>query len=873
MPETPQSVGPYRVLRRLGAGGMGEVYLAHDDRLGRRVAIKRIRPDAPDGDDRRERFRREARVAAQLSHPSIVQVFDVLGSDEVDWIVMEYVEGTTLARAIADGALGSPREAANGGQIPRLVALAVEIADGLAAAHVQGVVHRDLKSENVLLTPDGHAKISDFGLAKPLFEPGSLTASAAVLGTYRAMSPEQARGERLEPSSDLFSFGILLYEALTGGSPFTGANPLATLNRILHHRQPPVSELEPAVPQELSDLIDQLLIKDSVLRPRSAREVAVALRAIAAGLPEAAATATVFAPGTGDSAVPATAAGDYSGRSGGSAFSRLGSSIRGHLANRWLILLLLAGLLGAAYLGLRGSREPLYVAVRQPRLAAGGDQQRLVAAGVHAALLRGLLAFDRLSPKPADEVDPIAGTAVELARAVAADEVVTSALDCRPGSCRVTLRRLRGGDGGLLWTDDFDVPTDDFDLAARAVASSLRRGYAGRRLRRGIPDPRIDSNDLEELLRLRAELDREALVSQEELLVRLAALRERSPRFLEVYLLEADIRRRRFLTSREQHHLDRAFDLLERGRGMAPGDPRIPAVKALLAIDAGELSAAAETLDELERLAPGDVMVQVRRAQLADARGEPQAALELMRAAARRQPSWRWLVELARMEYRLGEVAAARRHLEDALERSPGNYQALSSLALLELVDGDPGRAVELYRRLVAEAPGLTQLSNLGLAYQLERCYQEAAEAYRRVYDSEPGNPIFILNLADAYQLLGDEAAAGPLYDRVIEQTDIDPSASHWQMLTVKAQALAHRGQARPAVAAIQGALRQAPDNSQVLYEAALVYALVGEVASAQVHAERALALGYGARWFGYPWFDPLRSDPGFHQLLASESP
>ncbi len=860
VPGSLESVGPYRVLRRLGAGGMGEVYLAHDERLDRRVAIKRVRPEVADSADRRERFRREARVAAQLSHAAIVQVFDVLGDGGVDWIVMEYVEGTTLARAAAGGAL----------ELSQVVGLAIEIADGLAAAHVRGVVHRDLKLENVLLTPEGHAKISDFGLAKPLLEPSSLTASDAVLGTYRAMSPEQARGERLEPSSDLFSFGVLLYEMLAGRSPFAGANPLATLQKILNDDQPSLHELAPEVPEALSDLVDQLLMKDSALRPGSAREVAAALRAVATDLPEPTAMATTLAPLTRDAVMPDDATVDV-GRVSSSAFREVDSSVWRRPVYRWLALLLVIGLGVASYLALRPAPEPLYVAVRQPRFE-GGDEPPLVAAGVHAALLRGLLSFEGVSPKPAEEVDPIVGSAVELARAVAADEVVTTSLECRPATCRVTLQRVNGADGSLLEVDGFDLPADDFDLAARAVDSSLRRVYAGRRLRRGIVDLRVESDDLEELLRLRVDLDRAEIASQDELLARLAALRERTPRLLEVYLLEADILRRRFLSSRQQSHVDRAFDLLERARFLAPGDPRIPASKVVAALDAGQLALAADALGDLERLSPGDVLVQVRRAQLKRAGGEPYAALELMRAAVRRTPSWRWLMMLAIMEYQLGEIAVARDHLQQTLERSPGNYQALSSLALLELVDGDPRRAIELYRQLVAEEPGLAELSNLGLAYMLDRRFEAAANTYRQVYEREPGNAMFALNLADAYQLLGDVATAEKLYDEVIELADSDPSATNWQMLTVKAQALAHRGHARRAVAAIQKALQQAPENSQVLYEAALVYSLVGETASSQVNAERALALGYGKRWFDFPWFDELRASETFMRLKSSEN-
>src|SRR6185295_5708 len=176
----PSKIGPYRLARRLGEGGMGEVFLAWDERLGRRVAVKRILRGTPTPRDR-ERFFREARAAARLSHPSVVQVYDFVEDASGEAIVLEYVEGRTLRALLAEG-------------VPPVgfaVRLAKEIAEGLAAAHAAGLVHRDLKAGNVLITRDGHAKIVDFGVAK-LSEAEGLTIDGMVVGTAHAMSPEQA---------------------------------------------------------------------------------------------------------------------------------------------------------------------------------------------------------------------------------------------------------------------------------------------------------------------------------------------------------------------------------------------------------------------------------------------------------------------------------------------------------------------------------------------------------------------------------------------------------------------------------------------------------------------------------------------------------
>lgn len=262
-----ESIGPYRVYERLGVGGMGEVYKAYDDRLDRWVAIKRIRPDREDAEDNRERFKREARATARLNHPSIVHLYGIFQEGDSDCIVMEYVEGRTLDR-ILDGGTLDPL---------RVATLGHEIASGLAEAHQNGILHRDLKAENIIITPEGRSKILDFGLARPILRDELdpvLTDKGQLVGTSRSMSPEYVGGDEIDHRSDLFSLGVLLYECLTAQSPFKAHNTLATLKQVMLHRQTPVSEINPDVPGELSGLIDALLEKEPEDRPQSAADVA-----------------------------------------------------------------------------------------------------------------------------------------------------------------------------------------------------------------------------------------------------------------------------------------------------------------------------------------------------------------------------------------------------------------------------------------------------------------------------------------------------------------------------------------------------------------------------------------------------------------------
>jgi serine/threonine-protein kinase len=267
-----EALGPYRLVERLAAGGMGEVWRAWDGRLKRPVAVKHVLPEILNQPGARERFRREAEAGARLTHPAVVRIYDLVESPEGDWLVMELVVGKTLRQLLSAGPL----------TVRSAVQWAGEIAGGLAAAHAQGVLHRDLKAGNVMITAAGHAKVLDFGIARALSPEGSvqemtLSRTGTVLGTSYAMSPEQALGLPLDHRSDLFSLGSLLYEMLTGEAPFRASSEAATLARVCSYRPLPARQRRAEIPAELSALVERLLEKEPNARPQDAGEVAARL--------------------------------------------------------------------------------------------------------------------------------------------------------------------------------------------------------------------------------------------------------------------------------------------------------------------------------------------------------------------------------------------------------------------------------------------------------------------------------------------------------------------------------------------------------------------------------------------------------------------
>ena len=519
-----QTIGPYTLEKRIGAGGMGEVYQAYDRRLERWVAIKLIRPEHMDNATVRERFRREARAAARLSHPSIVQIYDIVESDESDAIILELVEGEPLSRRIARGPL--PFEEA--------VRLGRQIAEGLAAAHARGILHRDLKPENVMVTAEGHAKILDFGLAKRLEGEASLTEDQRVVGTFRSMSPEQARGLPLDHRSDLFSLGILLYEMLSGRSPFDGGSTLETLTRICTHQQTPLLELVPGAPWKVSDLVERLLKKDPSQRLQSAREVAKNLEE-SEGAPRAAesdsAQTLIELP------VVNRQEAMEGGRTKGSGFFLIAS------------LLLLAGLALALWLLYLRRPPPLYVAVPRPELVTERSAGvNVLAASLRSSLIDGLLSLEGVWPLAPEQVDAVAGSPRALARAMGANEVAAAQLSCDSSICQVTIHRVRGSDGAVLWEQSFTAPIERPYLLAEAVRGYLRKAYADRSLKPGVSRLEVRAEDYAEYAKLYESFDtrREEEYSIDTLLARLAAIRQSSPNFLDAFIFEAYMLQHRF---------------------------------------------------------------------------------------------------------------------------------------------------------------------------------------------------------------------------------------------------------------------------------------------------------------------------------------
>ena len=400
--------GRYRVLGRIAAGGMGEVYRAHDAVLDREVAVKVLHPSLAGDAGFVERFRREARSAAGLNHANVVHVHDWGAVDGIYFMVMEYVRGQSLRDVLNAEGLLAPATAAD---------VLVQVLAALDHAHRKGIVHRDVKPENIMLTPDGVAKVTDFGLARA-YADGRSTQAGTVTGTVQYLAPEQLQGEPADPRTDLYSLGIVAYELLTGRVPFEGETQMAIAYRHLRERVPRASARNPAVPAGVDGWVASMTEKDRELRPESAAEARRDLLAEAGSLPSAASIADVVqvAPDSPADAEPTGS--DAGARAETVTIGRARARRFRHPVRTTLLAVLLIAIAATAAWGAWSYLVPHSVRVPNVvRVDATAAERRLNDLGLRVALADGR--YSKTIPRgDVLEISPPAGTVLAKGRRV-----------------------------------------------------------------------------------------------------------------------------------------------------------------------------------------------------------------------------------------------------------------------------------------------------------------------------------------------------------------------------------------------------------------------------------------------------------------------
>src|SRR6266498_3802173 len=488
----------YRIVSKIGAGGMGEVYLAQDTKLDRKVALKILPADVASNRDRMDRFVREAKSAAALSHPNIAQIFEIGEADGTHYIAMEFIDGVTLREKIH----GEHTE------LRKLLRYLQHTAEGLAKAHAAGIVHRDLKPDNIMITRDGHAKILDFGLAKLIEQPSMSGADSSevatavmprhstpgtVMGTIGYMSPEQAQGktEEIDQRSDIFSFGCILFEAATGNKPFEGESVIKSLHMVVYESAPPIAELNPSAPSELQRIVRRCLAKDPDERYQSIKEVAIELRELrraleAAGVdntepPRARSeTAGALAETRGSEIVnPAisTAAPSLSAKTSSAEY--FVSGIRQHkLAAVIVVLVLVVGSIGLGLVlrarNTAGAIDSIAVLPFENR--SNGADTEYLSDGLAESLIYRLSQLPNLKVSPTSSVMRYKGKETDpqiIARELGVDSLLTGRTTQRGDNLTVSVELVDVRNNKLLWGEQYERKMSDLLATQREIATTI----------------------------------------------------------------------------------------------------------------------------------------------------------------------------------------------------------------------------------------------------------------------------------------------------------------------------------------------------------------------------------------------------------------
>lgn len=927
----PVYVGRYALGPLIGRGGMGEVYQAFDDRLRRKVAIKRIRAaeetgagrgrgersaggDARDGDPlghgvgagigdrigdsvgdglgassgaspgasrgdpsaderRRARLLREARLVAQLGHPAIVQVFDLVEEPSGDWVVMELVEGRTLAAILDEGALPL-RESLRIGQV---------VADALEAAHRQGIVHRDLKLENVMRADGGQIKVLDFGLAKRVTAmleghlaeaqgEASLAPSieGQVVGTVRAMSPEQARGLPVEARSDLFSLGVLLYELVAEVTPFGAATPLDTLVKVVTHRQASLVERSPSAPRALSELVDQLLEKAPERRPRSAGEVRDRLARLAREVERAAERGAAVVSESGHGRAVATAMAETV------ALGEAGAAPTAETVDA---------------LPAPGAHAPA-----SARSETSGETSGATSGGTSGAPAS---ATDR---EPASAPPGSVGEASPAMPATSSTAQTSAASPATPRAAAMTAARSAlaarwAAPAGLAaltlagaawWWPGFaraprpHVATASTKLGA-AMAPAGAPPAASATSPPTLPPPRDPRAEYQRGLALLTAFHRPGAVDEAvAIFQRLLAADERSA---PAYAGLARAYWTRYVYTDESR--DPMF--LRQAQAAAARAVELDALLAdalvsrgLVSLERGEPEQAARDLQAALALQAENPGAHEGLARVAVRRGALDEAERAFARAIALAPDDRHLYDdLGDLLVQRGQYERAIPLFEKSIALAPDSAYGPSNLGAVYLLLGRYDEAATRLQQALQIRPTASLYSNLGTVLFAQGLYAPAAQAFERALamGGASHHHLYWANLADAYRQLPDGAArAGEAYGHALAMIEEELARAPGDLTLQSRRALlrAKRGGAaecaemRRELAALDEASARPSASAYTKYRIAVALELCGARRRALAVLARALTSGFSAAEIANdPELRALRADPAYHRMLA----
>jgi len=842
-------LGHYRIESKLGEGGMGVVYKAHDTHLDRSVAIKVLSADAMSDPERKRRFVQEARTASALNHPNILHIYDIDRANGIDFMAMEFVQGKTLDQLCAHQGLPLS-EVLNYGR---------QIAGALARAHEAGIVHRDIKPANIMVTPEGLVKVLDFGLAKlnesvvetddsaqtqtvvPNTEPG------IIFGTIQYMSPEQAEGKRIDARSDIFSLGSVLYEIVTGRRPFVGDSKLATLAAVLSKDPVPVREIRPDLPREMDEIVSRCLRKAPGDRFQSMGEVKAAIEALQESLRTAAISAPLQRPARRE--------------------------------RKWLwaaaaavLVVALAAVL-FVWRGGQGASHGKLLAVLPFRSAASDPDSQALARGLGELLGRDLCRLNQFQVAartlpPGDVRDDATRGPAEARQKLGVDLALTGTVERNGALVRATLALVDTSSLREMKRFTAEVAAGDRSAIVKRLADSLDlRGSIA--ASDGSHNSEAQSEYLEAHGYLRQEDPDRAIGMFQQALAKDPAFGAAQAGLAEAFWAKS-------VLTQDKQWTEKARENCLGAIARNAGSTQVHLVLGRIYSEAGRTQDAVDEFRKALEIDPDSIPGHTNLGEAYEALGQLQDSEAAYRELVARWPTYLLpYSHVASFYVRQGRYQDAEPAFRKVIELAPENANGYQNLGALYLLLGRREDAAAMLKKSLAIKPSASGYTNLGTLYFFQGRYSDAVPLMEKAAEMAPNNYVCWGNLGDAYRWAPEyRDKAADAYRKAIKLAEQSMSAKDAVVLSTLASYYAKLPDPAKAQEMIAQARRLAPMNPKVLFKAALVYEIGGHRDQALSALDLALQSGYSLDEIrSEPALTELRKDPRYTRLVNRGSP
>jgi serine/threonine protein kinase/tetratricopeptide (TPR) repeat protein len=838
--------GRYEIIRVLGEGGMGAVYQARDRELDRLIALKVIRPELAGNPAILQRFKQELILARHVTHRNVVRIYDLGEADGIKFITMEYVDGEDLRSLLKVHGKLSPKEA---------VHIVEQVCRALEAAHAEGVIHRDLKPQNIMRDKQGRIVVMDFGLARSL-EANGMTQSGALVGTLEYMSPEQALGAELDQRSDLFAVGLIFYELLTGKVPYKADTALASLMKRTQERAIPVSQIDSTVPKALSKLVSRCLERDPSARYQHASEILKQLQAWDSNPAISPSNLARIAPSQTSRTVQ---------------ISLNVPEQRGWLWLAGVALLLVLFLaipatrnlvfpkkaqVESPSMGIPDLSKGKYVAILPFRVLGDEKSLRYVADGLEESLSAKLFQLQEVHVASSAAVDKTASgdqSLAKIARALGVNLILQGTVQGSADQVRVTLSLEDVANAKRIWGQEFPgVPQDLLALEDQIygyVASALElKPTSDEMARIGIhPTENAAAYDL--YLRGRDAMHGDHGVQATENAVHLfeEALRK-DPNFALAYTGMADANLRMYKETKEGIWAQKALISAQQAARLNANLAEVHLALGSIYSATGKTSEATGELKRALGLAPNSDEAYRRLGDAYRAAGNARQAISAYQSAVGVNPYyWYNHSALGSAYFQFGETQKARAEYHTVTELAPDNVNGFANLGASYIREGRWAESIPALQKALQLRPDEDAYSNLGTANFYSGRFEESVKMFEKAVEINPKDEALTGNLADAYRWSGHTAQAVSTYEKAIslayQELQVNPRAAS----TVGDLAVyyAKKGDIENGERYIRQARSMDSSDVQLIYSEAQVYAIAGKTDQAMKALREAFQKGF----------------------------